>query len=226
MTTQERREKMSLERAYEVYCTTIKVESSVELHAIAEAIKTVQNALNASSEGAVRLTDRLWYRIRQALFDKLLTNYSIKLECLDAGGQPINLAEPVPNTAVFKIHPQGLRRLDDWFQLPVLDLHEMTVSKVSKVRELHGELLDKEHFVDLHIECAGACMMPPGIVFGHEKLRDETKQGRKVAYAEWWDLYWRAYCTPDPEELTSVRERMELLESVWGDLSIVAKGVA
>lgn len=219
MTTQDRREKMSLERAYEIYCTTIKVESSVELYAIVEAVKTVQNALNAASGGGVRLTDRLWYRIRQALFDKLLTNHSIELEAFDSAGLAIPVGETIPNSGSFKIHPEGLRRLDDWFPVQILDLHEMTVIKVSKVWELHGAHLDKEHFIDLHIECAGACMMPPGVIFGHERLREETRAGRKLAYTEWWDLYWRAYCTPDTDELAIVRERMAMLESVWGDLS-------
>ncbi len=219
MTAQDRREKMSLERAYETYCTTIKVESSVELHAIAEAIKTVQNALTASSEGGVRLTDRLWYRIRQALFDKLLTNYSNELHPFDSSGTAVVASDSIPSEGIFKIRPNGLRRLDDRFEIPILDLHEMTVIKVSKVWELHGSSLNKDHFIDLHIECSGACMMPPGIVFGHERLREETKNGRKLAYTEWWDLYWRAYCTPDADELTTVRERMAMLESVWGDLS-------
>lgn len=226
VTTQERREKMSLEHAYEVYCNTIKAGSSVELHAIVEAIKTVQNALQASSSGAVRLTDRLWYRIQQALFDKLLTNYSSKIEVLDSDQKRVPVSDSIHQTSTLKIYPEGLRRADDWFQIPVLDLHEMTVTKVSKVREQHGEVLNREHFVDLHIECAGACMMPPEVVFGHERLRDEARTGRESAFSEWWDLYWRAYCTPDSEELVTVRDRMATLESIWGDLSIVAAGVA
>lgn len=226
MATQERREKMSLDHAYEVYCDTIKAGSSVELHAIAEAIKTVKSALKASSSGAVRLTDRLWYRIQQALFDKLLTNYSTKIQILDGDQKPVETGDAMPQDGSVRIYPIGLRRLDDWFEIPVLDLHEMTVIKVSKVRQQHGDELNREHFVDLHIECSGACMMPPEIVFGHERLRDETRQGHEIAFSEWWDLYWRAYCTPDSEELTTVRDRMATLESVWGDLSIVAAGVA
>ncbi|MBX3073101.1 hypothetical protein KF707_09760 [Candidatus Obscuribacterales bacterium] len=226
MAKQERREKMSLDLAYEVYCNTIKAGGSVELHAIAEAIKTVKSAMHASSSGAVRLTDRLWYRIQQALFDKILTNYSSRIEVLTYQQEPLSAGEEIPQTGLVRIYPEGLRRLDDWFELPVMDLHDMTVKKVSKVRAQHGDRLSHEYFIDLHIECAGACMMPPDIVFGHERLRDEARQGREIAFSEWWDLYWRAYCTPDPEELTTVRERMAMLESVWGDLSIVAAGVA
>lgn len=226
MTTHDRRDKMSLERAYETYCTTIKLESSVELHAIAEALKTVQNALSASNEGGVKLTDRLWYRIRQALFDKLLTNYSVDLDVFDSTGMPIKTDDSIEATATFTIQPKGLRRADDRFHIPVLDLHEMTVLKVSKVWKLHGNRLCRDHFIDLHIECAGACMMPPDVVFGHERLKEETRLGRQFAYTEWWDLYWRAYCTPDDDELKIVRARMAMLESVWGDLSKVAAEVA
>ncbi len=220
MKTQDRREKMSLDRAYEVYCTTIKLESSADLHAIVEALKTVQNALNASSQGAVKLTDRLWYRIRQALFDKLLTGYSNELDIFDQSGSPLLTGDSIPESGSLKINPEGLRRVDDRFHIPVIDLHEMTLIKLSKVWDLHGPSLRQEHFVDLHIECAGgACMLPANVVFGHERLREETKHGRRLAYTEWWDLYWRAYCTPDEEELSTVRERMAMLESIWGNLS-------
>ncbi len=220
MKTQDRRERMSLDRAYEVYCTTIKLESSADLHAIVEALKTVQHALNVSSKGAFKLTDRLWYRIRQALFDKLLTGYSNELVVFDESGAMLSIGDPISESGSLRINPEGSRRADDRFHIPVIDLHEMTLIKLSKVRDLHGANLRKEHFADLHIECAGgACMLPANVVFGHERLREETKHGRRLAYTEWWDLYWRAYCTPDEEELSAVRERMAMLESIWGNLS-------
>ncbi len=219
VTTEDRRDKMSLDRAYDVYFRTIKGGGD-DLFAIVQALKTVQHALDACQSGGIKLTERLWKKIQQALFDKLLTGHSNYLCVFDGSGVIVESGIALPDFGIFEIHPEGLRRDDDFFRAPIEGLHELTVMKVSRAWSLHGSMLKHEYFVNLQIECSGdACLMPPGIVFGHERLREETEEGRRSAYTEWWDLYWRAYCTPDEEEKEVVLDRMAMLEAVWGRLS-------
>lgn len=215
----ERRERMALDRAYEVYRKAIQADVPSDLYSVVEALKTVQNAIDACRRGHTKLTGRLWRKIQQALYDRLITGFPSYVVVHQEGGKLLEARKPLPQRGFLELHPEGLKRNDDFFRIDFTDLHELTLSKLSKVLQESGPSIRTEDFLALSVECTDACPLPPTVVFGHERLYQEAIEARRQAYHEWWDLYWRAYCTPDPQERTSVQQAMVSLESVWGRLS-------
>ena len=71
----DRRERVALDQAYEFYKGTVGNGEIFTLHSLVNSLKTVTNALSASADGHLTLTTRLWLRIKQALFDKLITSF-------------------------------------------------------------------------------------------------------------------------------------------------------
>jgi len=217
MARADRRDKVALDEAYSYYRTVIVEEGQCDLHKLVKSLKTVSRALHSSSNGLFKITHRLWRRIEQALFDKVITSFGGHVVMLDSEGAVLTAQDDLPKDCVIELHPEGLRRADDVFRMPLDDLSPLTQMQVAKLWKERGPSLRKEDFVSYDCESSGLCPMKPFAV-GHEVLQQEAVSGKKVAYKQWWELYWQAYCTPDVREKQMLVKQMVSLESVWGNL--------
>ncbi|MFN8550633.1 MAG: hypothetical protein U0103_04015 [Candidatus Obscuribacterales bacterium] len=212
----DRREKVALDQAYEFYKSTIGSNEAFTLHSLVNSLKTVSVAVSASNDGHLTLTTRLWMRIKQALFDKLLTTHPAYVIIYDGSNAPIEPKQRIPDDGTIEIHPHGLRRDDDRFSIELKHLHPVTRKHIQKVWIERGPDTKSDDFSNY--ECDGDVCMPKLFLIGDEVLQKEASNGKKEAYSQWWDLYWQSYCTPDRREKQQLTRRMNSLEAVWGNL--------
>lgn len=222
MKTTDRRNRVALDQAYEFYRQTLSDGSGSDLHTLANSLKTVTRALDAAQSGDMQLTYRLWLKIRQALFDKLLTSYSCHVVAITADGRALLEREPLPDECRLELYPEGLKRADDVFHTEIRELHPHTRARLNQVWRERGPSLRKEDFdLDNQPQCEdGVCAMRPNsFIVGHEVLLAEASTGRQKAYQAYWRLYWQSYCSPKPTEKQTLHRQMANLEAVWGNLN-------
>ncbi|CAN5323373.1 hypothetical protein BH11CYA1_BH11CYA1_15450 [soil metagenome] len=214
----DRRDSVALDKAYEFYRETLS-EGTNDLHQVANSLKTVCHAINAAESGELELTLRLWQKIRQALFDKLLTNFSAYIVATGSDGQVLGHRELLPDDCTLELHPEGLRRDDDVFSIGIEELHPLTRSRLDKVWLERGPGTRREDFSNAS-ECeGGVCTMKPHtFIVGEEVLKTEANTGRQKAYDNYWRLYWQSYCSPSSREKQYLTRQMTSLEAVWGNL--------
>jgi hypothetical protein len=214
----DRRDRVALDKAYEFYRQTL-TEGTNDLHQVANSLKTVCHALDAAESGELDLTLRLWKKIRQALFDRLLTSFAAHIVATGADGQVLSHREPLPDDCTLELHPEGLRRDDDVFSIAIEELHPLTRSRLDKVWVERGPGTRREDFASSS-ECdGGVCTMKPyTFIVGEEVLSSEANSGRQKAYSNYWRLYWQSYCSPNSREKQYLSRQMASLEAVWGNL--------
>jgi len=211
----DRREKLALDEAYKLFRHINRDEQVADTYKLVHCLKTISNALKSAHKGQLQITIRLWQRIHQALFDKLITSVPGYIVVYDADGRTLATRAPIPEDAVIELHPEGLKRSDDAFQMSFEQLHPVTRASVIKVWTERGPYTKREDFANF--ACGDAC--PPKLfVIGDDVLRSESEHGKEKAYKQWWELYWQAYCTNDREERNDVLKQMQSIEAVWGDL--------
>ncbi|HEY9678816.1 MAG TPA: hypothetical protein V6C76_12470 [Drouetiella sp.] len=212
----DRREKVALDQAYDFYKGTIAKNETFTLHSLVNSLKTVSTAINASTDGHLTLTTRLWMRIKQALFDKLITTYPAYVIIYDTNHKPIEQRQRIPDEGTIEILPHGLRRDDDRFSIDLTQLHPLTKKHIQKVWIERGPDTRGDDFSN--VECDGNVCMPKLFIIGDEILQQEASTGKRQAYTQWWELYWQSYCTPDRKEKQMLTKQMNSLEQVWGNL--------
>lgn len=216
----DRREKLALDEAYRLFQKTLDGESggqAPDIYSIARSLKTVSKAVESANGGNFKLTVRLWQRIEKSLFEKLITTYPAHLVVFGAGGHVLKPKEKWTDEAIIELHPEGLRRNEDSFRLAAKDLPAGIRTKLERLWMERGPSTRGEDFLDVEEECGDYCA-PKNFVVGDEILRTESMQGKTAAYAQYWDLFWQSYCTPNPKEKKLMAQQMNALEAVWGNL--------
>jgi hypothetical protein len=218
MASLDRRDRVALDEAYTYYKTTVVSDGQSDLLTIVNALKTVSHALHAPQNGSFKLTTRLWLRIEQALFDKLVTGFAAHLVILDNEGRALAAGDELSEDCLIELHPEGLRRADDVFRMPFADLPSFTQMQLTTIWKEKGPNIKREDFSNgAGCSASGICAMKPFAV-AHEILEKEAQFGKQLAYQQWWELYWQAYCTRNKREKQMLIKDMSSLEAVWGDL--------
>lgn len=219
----DRRELIALDQAYDFYRELVQDGSTHDLHRLVNSLKTVDNALDAAQNGHMDLTLRLWQKIRQALFDNLLTQFSAHVVAIAPDGRVLTNRDCLPDDCILELYPEGLRRTDDVFECAIEDLHPVTRERLERVWRERGPSTRRDDFVSAREESGscegGVCTMKPNtFIVGADVLTAEAKNGRERAYQDYWRLYWQSYCSPRAKERQHLTNLMASLEAVWGNL--------
>ncbi len=211
----DRRQKLALDEAYNLYRQIIKNEKQADLYQIAHCLTTLNEALKYNDCSQFKLTKRLWQRIFESLCDFLITSFPVYLVIYDEDGDVQQPLKPLTEPAMVEIHTEGLRRKSDIFTLELDRLNPMTKARLENIWGTKGAKCSPSDFSNL--ECGEFCA-PKNFLIGEEVLNNESQLGRERAYRRWWELYWQAYCTHAVLEKQAVQQEMSILESVWGNL--------
>jgi hypothetical protein len=217
MARSDRREKLALDEAYRLFHKTLKDDPSVDIFSLARSLRTVTRAVEGAGSGQFKLTVKLWLRIQRSLFDKLVTSHPTHMLVFDESGQVLKAHQPWSEEATLEIHPEGLRRNEDFFRIPVKDLQYGTRNRLERIWLERGPATRKGDFVGVEEDCGEVCT-PKNFVIGDEVLRNESVKGKEEAYAQWWDLFWQSYCSTNGNDKQAMVAQMNALESVWGNL--------
>ncbi len=211
----DRRQKLALDQAYQLYRQIIKGEKRADLYQLANCLTTINEILAGNVSDQFKLTKRLWQRNFESLCDLLITSFPVYIVIYDQFGQMQKPFQRISEPAIVEIHAEGLMRKSDIFRLELERLNVLTRTQLEKVWTSRGPRLKPEDFQN--IDCGEFCA-PKNFLIGDEVLTNESELGKERAYKRWWDLYWQAYCAPSPPERQAVQEEMYILEKVWGNL--------
>ena len=217
MARSDRREKLALDEAYRLFHRTLKDDPAVDIYSLARSLRTVTRAVEGAGSGQFKLTVKLWQRIQRGLFDKLITGFPAHILIFDENGQVLKPHQAWTDDATLEIHPEGLRRNEDFFRMPVKDLQYGTKNRLERIWLERGSSTRKGDFAGVDEECGEVCT-PKNFVIGDEVLRMESTKGKEEAYAQWWDLFWQSYCSKSGSDKHAMVQQMNALESVWGNL--------
>jgi len=216
--SKDRREKLALDEAFGFFQRSLEQQLILDIYSLAKALKTVSMALDGVREGKYKLTLRLWNRIQSALFDRLVTRYSAHVVVYTADEKALNARQPWPEDGTIEVHPEDLKRADDYFRLPLKQLYPPTRERLEKIWTERGPRIQNDDFTDLLSECNDFCSIEDFVV-GGELLREESVTAKLEAYQRWWDLFWQSYGCSDKKEKQDIMQEMSALEQVWGNLN-------
>ena len=215
MGRQERRERTALDEAFR-YFRELEGGQSPDIFRLNKSVKTLSFALAVSDVSEFKLTKQLWKRLHQALFDRLITNFSGQIEVLDESRVSQEIRNPFPEYGHIVFHPDACKRDDDRNEIEIQKLYPKTHSVLKRIWEERGAFIKPADFEGG--ECAdGVCFMKP-MVPGQEVLSEESNKGRADAHNRWWELYWQAYCSGSKKDQDTLTKQMNDLESIWGNL--------
>ena len=212
----ERRERTALDEAYRYYRQIDSGAESPDLYLLNKSVKTLSFALTFADTSEFKLTRQLWKRLHQALFDKLLSNFSGRLVIYDEERRPLEILNPLPDYGYLEFHPDRCRRNDDINDIELIRLYPKTQTVVKRLWEQKGSFIKPSDFEGGDCD-GGVCFMKP-MVTGHEILGEESRKGRDDAHHKWWELYWQVYCIANKKEQNQIQQQMNELEAVWGNL--------
>lgn len=211
----DRRERTALDEAYRYY-RKLDGGETPDIFRLNKAVKTLSFALAVSDISEFKLTKQLWRRLQQALFDKLITNFSGRIAILTEDRVPLEIRNPLPENGYIEFHPDKCKRLEDVNEIELSKLYPKTYSVIKKIWEERGSFIKPADFEGSDCE-GGVCAMKP-MVLGQEVLTAESTKGRADAHNRWWELYWQAYCTDNKRDQDLLSKQMNELEAIWGNL--------
>lgn len=212
----ERRERTALDEAYHYYRKLDSGETP-DIFSLNKAVRTLSFALAVSDMKEFKFTKQLWKRLHQALFDKLITNFSGRIAILDEQRIALEILNPLPEYGYIEFYPDGCKRLDDLNEIELGKLYPKSHSVIKRIWEERGAFIKPADFEGNDCD-GGVCFMKP-MVMGQEVLGEESTRGRNDAHNKWWELYWQAYCTNNKHEQQILVKQMNELETIWGNLS-------
>jgi hypothetical protein len=216
MGRQERRERTALDEAYRYFRQLDSGEQAPDIFRLNKAVKTLSFALAVSDISEFKLTKQLWKRLHQALFDKLISNFSGRLVIWDEDRNACEIRNPLPESGYLEFYADRCKRTDDIVDIELSKLYPKTQKVIKHVWETRGAFIKPSDFEGQDCD-GGVCFMKP-MVLGQEVLGEESSRGRADAHNRWWELYWQAYCAPNKHDQELLTRQMNDLESLWGNL--------
>lgn len=214
----ERRERTALDEAYRYFRKLDSGEEAPDVFLLNKSVKTLSFALAFSDSNEFKLTRQLWRRLHQALFDKLISNFSGQIAVFDENHKALEIRTPLPEQGFVEFHPDRCKRNDDINEIEISRLYPKTYTVVKRLWEQRSAFIKPSDFEGGDCDKdSGVCFMKP-MVLGHEVLTAESQKGRDEAHHKWWELYWQAYCITNKKEQDLITKQMTELEAVWGNL--------
>jgi hypothetical protein len=212
----DRRERTALDEAYRYYIQLDNENLTPDIFRLNKSVKTLAFALAVADVGEFKLTKQLWKRLHQALFDKLITNFSGRIAILTEDRQELEIRNKLPETGFLVFYPDRCRRADDENEIELSKLYPKTLNAITHIWEERGAFIKPSDFEGGDCD-SGVCFMKP-MLLGQDKLNEESAKGRMDAHHKWWELYWQAYCTSNKRDQSILTKQMNELEAVWGNL--------
>ena len=223
MATQERRNFMALDEAYH-YCRSL--ESRAEkpvLYKLCAALRTVDSAVAAISDGTgygtQGLSLRAWTDVRDALYNLVITSFpGYFMVYRDDHAAPIEPGQEWPENGILEFYPERGRRRDDSYKS---SLEHLLPDTLTALRWCYAEGRQEVTPADFPSESPAADEDDEEQAVAlmdslYEVCVPEATRGKKRAHERWWQLYWEANSTKDKKAKTDLRRKMEELQCVWG----------
>jgi len=223
MATSDRRRKLTISDINEYWRRLNDGAEKPEVFKMVNAIKVLDFAL-ADCESALckRLSAHAWARIRNDLFDMLITSFNgYFLVYKDDAVNPLEQTDRWTQTGRVEFYPEKANRREDAMSADLSKVHPAIVlrlrwcfaegcqnitpddfSSYREVADEADEVSEAERAGQLE-EVYEACAM-------------EASTLRKIAHRKWWHLHYQHRGCSDSRQKGTLKKQMDELELVWG----------
>lgn len=212
----DRRSRLALDESYRYY-RHLESGEEPELFQLSRSLNNVASALSNAHTSEFKLTQQLWRRLQEALFDRYINSFAGTFVISDEQGNVVPLGKPWAEAGYVRFQPEGCRRNEDVASIEIRRLYPVTYDVLKNTWGFGSNRVEPRMFATAPQCSDGICAMRP-MVLGGERLQAESNEGKRIAYQRWWELYWQAYCTNSKQQRSELYRSMMQIESVWGDL--------
>lgn len=221
MSNHERRRFVALDDAFEYLRILESKSERPQIYVLTNAVRTLDLALSGHHEDSLMqptLCVESWSRVRDGLFNILISSFEGRYEIYDPEGTLVEPSSEWPEAGTIRFYPNKIRRRDDSYttDLKRLSAHVQTVIRWAFADGRH-ELEPEEFAVQQDIpeeEMLSEDDDPMAEYF--EVCRAQAVEGKKKAHRRWWQLYWEANSCPNKRQRHELRKQMVALEGIWG----------
>jgi hypothetical protein len=222
MAQHERRNSVALDDAY-FYCRQLEAKTErPTLFKVCNAIRTLDLALEAHAEGPapVTLTTEAWQRVRDSLFDILVSNFSGSFIVYPTSDSALPDGSTWPETGILEFYPERTGRKNDSYTGAIERMAPSVVTPM-RWRLAQGEQdvkpsdftdeVEEPPMDEAEQDVARALMSK-----FYEICEEQASEGKKKAHRKWWQLYWEANACPNKRQKHELQKQMVALQSIWG----------
>ena len=225
MATVDRRRKLTIEQVNDYWRNLKEGVSGPELHTLCNAIRILDLALADSDAGICsRLSRDTWSRIRNDLFDILLSSFSGYFVIYMEGSQsPLEPGSSWPETGLLEFYPEMVKRRDDASTAFLQNIHHSLQLRLRWCFAEGRQFTTPDDFASFN-QCS--TQSDEEAVQAHELLNklyeacaDEANKLKKIAHRKWWQLQSEVMGCGNRRRKTELRREMAQLELIWGPTS-------
>lgn len=220
MSNHERRSAVALDEAFE-YCTRLETNSERPvLYRLCNAIRTLDLALESHEDSPIPITlsSDAWSRIRDSLFNALVSSFEGQFEIYDVEGNWIQPTDEWPlDGGRIEFYPKASNRRNDSYQAR---LDRLNGSVVTCLRWClaEGRLQITPSDVPIVDENSEKAPDDTRVLLDrlYEICAEQATEGKKKAHRKWWQIYWEASSCPNKREKQHLQKQLVAIQDIWG----------
>jgi hypothetical protein len=221
-TNHERRNAVALDEAVR-YCRRLEANTEQpELFMLCNAIRTLDLALEGKEDSPIpmSLCTEAWMKVRDSLFDVLVSSFPGRFEVRNASGDLVEMGDDWPSGGTLSFYPRRISRRNDSYDASLDRMQPFVITAFRWAFADHRADITPPDF-----DCA--CEQPSDddqtadeayelIERMYEACEEQAQEGKKKAHRKWWQLYWEANSCPNKRQKHQLQKQMVALEGLWG----------
>lgn len=224
MGTVDRRNSMTLDEI-SLYWRKLRAGETANVNKLCNCITTVDLVFQGelSESFSQHLSQERWTRIRNELFNFLITSFSGYFVVVPQDNDcPLDNDEDWPESGVVEFWPASSNRKTDIIRAPieaidpaiVLSLrwcaaegrHQIEPDDFKAYREAENDTEDTDEASEARELIDSLCQI----------CVDEAQKSKRIAHRTWWRLSSEASSCPDKRRRQMLKRQLGELESIWG----------
>lgn len=190
---------------------------------LADALQTIDMAMEPAfrdgTPGPLIVTAEHWSRIRNSLFQVLITNFAGYFLIVDTyDSEPIVPGADWPEEGKLEFYPEGINRKSDAFRCELSSLHPELLTRLRWMFGNGQQNLAPSTLSDIvnEIDQSEECEVNRVLDRFYEICEEEAAKGRRKAEEHWWKLYCETQSATSTGDQREMRRLLNYLEAVWG----------
>jgi hypothetical protein len=221
-TLERRRQSMSLDAAY-YYLRHLELKlQAPDLYKLCNSIKTIDAALadkQGRAETMRNFTEAAWQKIKERLFQILLTNYAGRFIVYSVTAKsPLTPGMEWSDNGFIDFYPEKPTRPDEFYSLPLEDLSQLN-RQVLKASFIDAKLRIKPEDFPVNA-LASETGAASSLMRIYDVCEQEAENGKSKANSLKSGLEAELRHCTDRQRRKEIRRQLSKLQVVWGSVSI------
>ncbi len=217
----DRRHTMALDEVFQ-YWRELEVGEQPRIFKVTDSIRTIDLAMEPDwrerSPGPLVVTPEPWSRIRDNLYQVLITKFAGYFIILDTESNPIVPGTYWPTSGRVEFFPEGINRKSDSFECQFERIHPEILIRIRWHFGRGEQSIRPNMFDDVleKISTSAEDEVCRVLERFYEICEQEAVKGKRKAKQHWWHLYCESQSIENGREQRELRKQLVYLEAVWG----------